>query len=424
MTLTDCPTSNADFKGSKIKVKGGLWLESEKTTLSFSQQLHLYDPQGRSGAIQFIASRNIIGTFSISGSYPAENAQELSVIKSGTTLTNTELILDNNVSYKGDVEFESMTQTVVDQADSIPYTAKCRFTGVINSDTTDAESIDSGDSGTPLFGKKASGFVEQATIGYQDERQDRFTFPFIVTGVDENTQETWDVVNTAVQTLANTTKNTRGPSPNAPFVQSGTGISGGRGVVVGTFVYGRGPRDCGPNSASVSIGFTVRGTIVDDIINSGQSGDSENFCESSGIGVNIRRRYKQRVPLIVYRVPGVWDIDPSTDPNIHNMIGTINNDPYTLNGDSKETKSVRFDGAVTQAYRTPAGTYWSGHLVYTEMIGGWKDNRLTCIEMVQVPLEGNQTVPGWTLEANTIWRFQYLSSAFSTLATLIPDCDY
>lgn len=424
MSLKPATTRNAKFQGSKIRVKGGLWLDSQKTSLSFSQQLHLYDPQGRSGSIQFIASRDIVGTFSLAGHYPAENAQELSVIKSGTILTDTELILDNNVSYKGDVVFESISTTTVSEGSNIPYTAKCRFTGVINTETTDSESIVSGDSGTASFGKSAATFSEQATIGYQDDHQDKFTFPFIITGVDESTQDLWDTVALAISTLTNTTKNTRGPSPNAPFVQSGTGRWAGRGVVVGTFIYGRGPRDCSPNAPSISIGFTTRGTILDDVINSGDSGDSGNFCESSGIGVTVRRRYKNRVPLKVYRVPGVWETDPSTNANFDNMLGRINDAPFVINGDSKETKSVRFDGANTQAHRSPAGTYWSGHLVFTEMVGGWKDNTLTCIQMVQVPLEGTQTVPGWALDANTIWRYQYPSASFSTIASLIPDCGY
>lgn len=424
MSLRNASTKDAGISGAKIRVDGGLWLKADVISPSFSQKLHLYDPMGRSGAIQFVASRDLVGKFTIQGSYPAENMRELSVIKSGTTLTDTVLALNNNVSYSGDVIFESVSTKAKTQAETIPYTANCRFTGVINTDANDAESINSGDSGSTQFGKSAGNFSEQAEIGYQDDHQDRYTYPFIIQGIDENTVDLWEAVDNAIQTLSGTTKTTRGPSADAPYVQSGVGRWAGRGVVQGTFVYGRGPRDCSPGAASVSIGFTTQGTQTQDIIDSGDSGDSGNFCNTEGIGVQVRQRIKRPVPIKTYRIPGVWESNPANDANLDAMVGRINTSAYTIDGSSKGIKSLRCDGVETQAHKTPAGTFWSGHLKFTEMVGGWKTNKLTCIQYVQMPLEGTQTVPGYTLAANSVWLYRYPHTTFTTVANLIPDCGY
>jgi hypothetical protein len=106
------------------------------------------------------------------------------------------------------------------------------------------------------------------------------------------------------------------------------------------------------------------------------------------------------------------------------MVGRINTSAYTIDGSSKGIKSLRCDGVETQAHKTPAGTFWSGHLKFTEMVGGWKTNKLTCIQYVQMPLEGTQTVPGYTLAANSVWLYRYPHTTFTTVANLIPDCGY
>ena len=246
------------------------------------------------------------------------------------------------------------------------------------------------------------------TIGYQDSRMDSAIRPFYLDGVADNALAIPNSIDKVVTKLGGYTHGH--PYDSTLKVLSANGSRFDNNSVSGAVIYGRGPRDCSPAAPSVTVGYEERRIRVTQSI----SGPDNSGCAN----IAIVKTIKVKVPVLSIRIPCVWT-DPPQQPG---FTGGINADLYAIFGMQFPSKTLRCDGFDFVPYDSPAGIYYTGTIRFYFNPAGWKAGSLTCIFPVQLPLEGNQTQPGYTLNSVFEQFFEYGVTPFDDLYEICPNC--
>lgn len=246
------------------------------------------------------------------------------------------------------------------------------------------------------------------TIGYQDSRMDSAIRPFFTDGVSDTATAIPDTIDRVVTELGGYTHTH--PYDDTLHVLSANGSRFDNNSVAGAVIYGRGPRDCSPAAPSVTVGYEERRVRVTQSI----SGPDNSGCAN----IAIVKTIKVKVPTLSIRIPCVWT-DPPAQPS---FTGGINSDTYSIFGMQFGSKTLRCDGFDFVPYDSPSGIYYVGTIRFYFNPAGWKSGSLTCIYPVQLPLEGNQTQPGYTL--NSVYQefYEYGVTGFDSLHDICPNC--
>jgi len=394
--------------GSKVS------LRPERIIPRFVQPLREYRPFGVRFT-SFLASRLVYGTVTIQGIYSDGNQKDaLKQMVDGALLKNVRIKLGTDREYLGDLMIESASPDwrAETRDGNIPYTIVGRFSGTIQL-SQQSYSISASDSGSWTYfadNDLVDGRKWRVVRGYQDERVDAIVRPFIVNGIDETSVDPDDVIGLVVGQVHPSTQTFKGLS-----LLRVTCESAGYGVMTGTLEYGLGPWDCSPAAPILSIGFIddMLTTSAGDIIAPGVNAE---VCDS--FPVTIVPTMKRRVPLRVYRWPGVWDSEPAPGHP-----GKINNATYTFpNGTSYPAGEVRWDDVDANPTRADGVTKFSGYVQFSQKDGGWIGGRITCIRSVANELEGNQSLAGYHLESGYENVFQYERVAMTALSDFVPNC--
>jgi len=199
----------------------------------------------------------------------------------------------------------------------------------------------------------------------------------------------------------------------------------GVGLITGDLIYDRNALDCRAYQYESDIGFVVKGS-VGEIITGDSGSDADNVCTDLASGPFAIRTIHWRdrtVPYTIHLLPCVSSSNPKSNATLKAMVGTINSNSVTIDGIPIDATELRFDGAKSMKKIVGAGgTKYFFYLKFSELTGGWIDGTLTCARLVPLPLEGNQTLPSYTIEASTIQLYEYDRLTFSSIATLCPEC--
>jgi hypothetical protein len=347
---------------------------------------------------KFIISQVVITGIPVSMVPP----QILPKLKSGN-LVGLKLRLTNGEVYTGEIGIDRYDTGSPRKGDpNLSATLTGTFTGEKIQDSQKA--IASRTIGTKIDLHNGTTF----TIGYQDSRMDSAVRPFYIDGVEDNEVAVNTAIRKVVDDLGGATHTH--PADDSLYVLSASGGRYDGDSVTGTVMYGRGPRDCSPAAPSVTVSYEERRIRVTQSI----SGPDNSGCGN----IAIVKTIKVKVPTLSVRIPCVW-----TDPPAQPMFtGGINDGSYSIFGMIFPTRTLRCDGFDFNPYDSPAGIYYVGTIRFFFNPMGWRAGSLTCIFPVQLPLEGNQTQPGYTLNSVFEEFFEYPQASFDELHEICPNC--
>ena len=322
-----------------------------------------------------------------------------------------ELRFDNGKRYKGDLSVDRVAQSSRKGNTQTPM----QLIGVFAGSLDDLSSKDPTTQSTIIDIKRGTSYFPGSTFtkGYQDDRQTEAIRPFYIEGLTDantNPKDALDVVVAAEGGNFHTHQ-----SDATLGLLSGSARPIGRGQVTGWLRYGRGPRDCVPAHASYSVGW------IDDIgtgLAAVSAGTNASVCDD--LGISISPLVKRRSPIKHIQIPCVWPDHPLVA--LDTPSGTINNGDYTIEGITYPSFSLRWDGYDAQSYQSAGSAYWAGNIRITYKPNLWTSHQIICVRTVPLPLEGNQTVPGYTLEFGTVQVYQYSASKFPSIASVCPKC--
>lgn len=396
--------------GDQIGLNGGtIKIRPERIVTNFVQPII----ESSRYAVRFPAfktSRLVYGSFTIVGFYPDEVQHDaLKVMFEGTVLNDVQILLAGGRGYSGTVVVRRVSPTWAagdgNKDKNVPYNIECQFSGTL-AILSESFSFSETESGEILTDLRKDWFAQ---VGYQDERADLISRPYIITGVHEPTTDPYDALGLVIGSLGGAAHTYKGLS-----LLKGTARSAGYGIVTGTLQYGLGPWDCSPASPIISIGFVddLRRENPSDVIGS-ESGSS--VCDQNPI--TVIPNVKVRVPLRVYRWPGVWASEPEPGP-----VGYINDADYTFpNGTVVPARELRWDEVDVRPTRAQGVTKYSGFLQFTRRDGGWIRGQIICIGYEQVQ-GGEGTLPSYRMVSGFRTVYSYARATFPTLATYIPIC--
>lgn len=424
------------FSGGKIGFEGSqIWLVPERLTTNFRQGVVEVNRVATTDAkkrIVFHAKREIAGTITVSGKYAAKDSHERSCLERMCKIDPVDdvtISLDTGVTLNGNLIVISDQNSWGNGQEGAFLNFNCtfQFTGSIVGDGMTDAAFD-GDSGTGEITvnlKSVTGAEGMAyTRCYYDESEDQWVEPFIVVGIAEGSGVPLSVAEDAVVTAMGGVNHTCRADSNVPFSRI-RARWGGLNIIVGELIYNYNATDCASMKIEYDIGFIVKGS-VGEIITGDSGSDVDNVCADLASGP-FAIRYKQwrdrTMPYTILLMPCVWSSNPRLDTSAVAMIGTINNATVTMDGVNYAANTVRFDGFKNVRKITgPQGTKYVGMIKFSILDGGWLDGTLTCARMVPLPLEGNQTLPSYTIEASVIQLYDYTRTTFDTIAQICPNC--
>jgi len=351
----------------------------------------------------FAWSKFVISQISISG-LPVKMVppQIIPKLKSGN-LVGIKLFLSNGEVFTGEIGIDRYDHGPKGKSEPLLFaTLSGTFTGEKNQ--ANAKSFDSRSIGAVVDIHNGSSY----TIGYQDSRMDSAIRPFYIDGIQDNVTAIPSAISTVVESMGG---NTHGhPFDSSLYVLSANGSRFDNNSVAGAVIYGRGPRDCSPAAPSVTVGYMERRIRVT------QTVDAPDNSPCSTLA--ITRTIKVNVPTLSIRIPCVWTDSPAQPQ----FIGSINSNGYSIFGMTFGSTTLRCDGFDFNPYGSPAGIYYVGTIRFVFNPLGWKAGSLTCIQPVQLPLEGNQTQHSYTLGSFFAQYYEYPLTGFEELHALCPNC--
>lgn len=433
--------TNGTFTGNKIGINGNqIWFCPEQMELRFRQGLVEVDFVATDLAnkpLAFYANRDIKGTLTVSGDYGAVDAHERYALNRMCKIDASEdvtIALDRGVSYTGNLivlSDQNKWSSTGAAGEKVKFNMVFHFTGQIVGDGANESAFD-GDNGSGDIYTNIKSVTNAAaqtyTRSYVDQAEDRAVQPFVVVGISEDSGVPLSVAEeNVVASLGGASHNWQGISAangGIPFSRINSRWAG-MNIIVGELIYDRNVTDCKRYSYRSDIGFIVKGS-EGEVITGDSGSDIDNVCADLASGPFAARFQHWRqstVPYISHLIPCVSTTNPHANATLMGMIGKINNNAITIEGVSCPATELRFDGCKgLTKYTGPSGSKYFFYLKLDQLIGGWTDGTLTCARLEPLPLEGNQTQPGYTVVASVISLYLYDRTAFSSIAQLCSLC--
>ena len=424
------------FSGGKIGIEGNtIWLLPERLKTNFRQGLVEVDYVGTDAAekpLAFYANRNITGTISVSGKYAAADSHERRCLEQMCKIdpvTDVVITLDTGITLTGNLLVMSDQNEWGNGSNGafLNFNTTFQFTGSVVGDgmTDSAFDGDSG-SGTKYTNLKQVTGAERMTYtrSYYDSAEDRWVEPFIVVGITEGSGVPLSVAEAGVVTAMGGGTHTCRADSTIPFSRINSRWAG-LNLIVGELIYDHNALDCSSMKIEYDIGFVVKGK-EGEVIAADSGSDIDNVCvdlASGPFGIRFTHWRDSARPYTIILLPCVWTTNPRLDTSVVAMIGNINNATVTIDGVNYSATELRFDGFKNvRKFTNPQGTKYVGMIKFSHLAGGWYDGFMVCTRMVPLPLEGNQTLPSYTIEASVVRLYDYDRVAFDTIAQICPVC--
>lgn len=424
------------FSGGKIGVDGNqIWLLPERLKTNFRQSVVEVDYVATNNTrkpLAFYANRRISGTIQVSGKYSAIDSHARHALERMCKIDPVEEVtisLDTGVTLVGNLIVLSDQNEWGNGRDGafINYATTFHFTGQVVGEGMEGSAFD-GDSGSGEVITNLKSVTRASPMAYHrdyiDQRAIRAVEPFIVVGIAEGSGIPLSVAEAAVVTAMGGAEHFWRGDSELPFHSINVRWAG-LNLIVGELIYDHHALDCRAYQYQSDVGFIVKGKELSPIPEDSTS-DIDNVCTdlaSGPFGQRFAHWRDRAVPYTIHLVPCISDTNPRLNSTALGMIGSINSNAVTIEGVSADATTLRFDGFKSLRKITgPAGTKYFYYLKFAELEGGWYDGFLVCTRMEALPLEGNQTLPSYTIVASVVRLYEYDRVAFSSIAQLCPEC--
>lgn len=417
---------NGGLSGTKIGLEGDtIWLIPDEMDIAFRQGVVKVDPVNAN--LLFFADREVVGNIVIKGDYvlPAGRTRNaLGAMAKEASIGPVTIALDTGVTYVGYLVPLSDQNHWNKDGSEVQFQMGFMFSGQITGDGGSEDVDFLGSSGTEFLNvREVTGAASmEYRRSYADQREDYAVEPYAIVGINEGSGVPLSVAEAnIVASMGGQDHKWRGNN-TLPFHRI-TSRFAGTNLIVGELIYSRHALDCRAHQIEYDIGYVVRGS-VGEVITGDSGSDVDNVCADLASGPFAQRfiHWRDRtVPYKIILIPCVWDTNP--EGLGATMIGAINSNAITIDGVSRPANELRFDGFKNaRKFTTPGGSKYQGYLKFSQLSGGWTDGKLVCTRYEPLPLEGDQTLPSYTIIASVIQLYDYTRTTFSTIATLCPNC--